>query len=182
MVNPRLEIDEASFAQSMAEIKRADRIDVPTRIVNTPVAEREWTKEIEKTGHEIAQARTQIQGIGGGNNREATGFEHAKDFAQERTRLLEVFDGFDAGDQTKATIEIWQFTSIEIDDVHPLSRIGHQPIGIITGRGPQPEARANGANEFAFAATNVECFAGQGRLDIRRRDCGHHRILDSRSA
>src|SRR6266567_7923551 len=125
MVNPRLEIDEASFAQSMAEIKIADGIDVPTRIVNTPVADREWTKQIEEAGHEIAQARTQIQGIGGGNNREATGFEHAKDFAEERTRLLEVFDGFDAGDQTKATIEIGQLASIEIDDVHPLGGIFH---------------------------------------------------------
>jgi hypothetical protein len=182
MVNPWLEIDEASFAQSMAEIKIADGIDVSAGIVNTPIADREWAKEIEEAGHEIAQARTQIQGIGCGNNREPTGFEHAKHFTEEGTRLLEVFDGFDAGDQTKATIEIGQFASIEIDDVHPLSGIVHQRIGIITGRGPQPETRANGANEFAFAATNVERFAGQGRLDICRCDCGYHRVLYSRSA
>src|SRR5438874_6675860 len=182
MVNTGLEIDEAGFAQSMAKVKIADGIDVPARIVNTPIANRERAKQIEEAGHEIAQTRTQIQGIGRGNNRESARFEHAKDFAQERTRLLEVFDGFDAGDQTKATIEIWQFASIEIDDVHPLSGIVHQRIGIIAGSGPQPETRANGANEFAFAAPDVERFAGQGRLDIRGRDCGHHRVLDSRSA
>src|SRR5207302_10741843 len=142
MVNTRLEIDEAGFAQSMAEIEIADGVDVSARIVNTPIADRERAKEIEETGHEIAQARTQIQGIGRGNNREPAGLEHANDFAQERTRLLEVFDGFDAGDQTKATIEIWQFASIEIDDVHPLSGIVHQRIGIIAGSRPQPETRA----------------------------------------
>src|SRR5438552_5111795 len=182
MVNTRLDIDEAGFAQSMAEIKIADGIDVPAGIVDTPIADRERAKKIEKPGHEIAQARTQIQGIGRGNNGESTGLEYAKDFAEEGTHLFEVFDGFDAGDQTKATVEIGQLASIEIDDVHPLGGILHQRIGIITGSGPQPETRANGANEFAFAATNVERFAGQGRLDIRRRDCGHHRILDSRSA
>jgi hypothetical protein len=76
--------------------------------------------------------------------------------------LFEVFDGFDAGDQTKTTIGIWQFAGVEINDVHSLSGIVHQRIGIITGCGAQPEARANGTNEFAFAATNVERFAGQG--------------------
>lgn len=182
MVNPRLEIDEASFAQSVAKIKIADGIDVPARIVDTPIADRERAKKIEKTGHEIAQARTQIQGIGRGNNRESAGLEDAKDFAEERTRLLEVFDGFDAGDQTKATIEIGQLSSIEIDNVHPLGGIFHQRIGIITGSCPQPETRANGADEFAFAATNVERFAREGRLNVRRRDCGHHRVLDSRRA
>src|SRR5437016_243666 len=182
MVNTRLEIDEASFAQSMAKIKIADRIDVHARIVNTPIADREWAKQIEEAGHEIAQTRTQIQGIGRGNNRESAGLEDANDFAQERTRLLEVFDGFDAGDQTKATIEIWQFAGIEINDIHSLSGIVHQRIGIITGSGAQPETGANGTNEFAFAATNVERFAGQGRLDIRSRDCGHDRFLYSRSA
>src|SRR5205085_3457239 len=182
MVNTGLEIDEAGFAQSMAQIKIADGIDVSAGIVNPPIANRKRAKEIEKTGHEIAQTRTQIQGIGCGNNRESPRFEHAKDFAEERTRLLEVFDGFDAGDQAKATIEIGQFASIEIDDVHPLSGIVHQRISIIAGNGPQPETRANGANEFAFAATNVEPFAGQGRLDICCRDCGHHSVLDSRSA
>src|SRR6266480_2186480 len=182
MVDTGLEIDEADFAQSMAKIKIADGIDVPARVVNTPIADWERAKKIEKPGHEIAQARTQIQGIGRGNNGESTGLEYAKDFAEEGTHLFEVFDGFDAGDQTKATVEIGQLASIEIDDVHPLGGILHQRIGIITGSGPQPETRANGANEFAFAATNVEGFAGQGRLDIRRRDCGHHRILDSRSA
>src|SRR5205823_4947546 len=135
-----------------------------------------------KAGHEIAQARTQIQGIGRGNNRESTGLEDTKDFAEERTRLLEVFDGFDAGDQTKAPIEIWQLASIKIDDVYPLTGIVPQRIGIITGSGAQSETRANGTNEFALAATNVERFAGQGRLDIRRRDCGHDRALNSRSA
>src|SRR5207302_4680984 len=138
MVDTRPEIDEAGFAQSMAEIKIADGIDVSARIVNTSIANRERAKEVEKTGHEIAQARTQIQGIGRGNNRESTGLEHAIDFAEERTSLFEVFDGFDACDQTKATIEIWQFAGIEIDDVHPLSGIDHQRIGIITGSGAQP--------------------------------------------
>ena len=182
MVNTRLEIDEAGFAQSMAKIKIADGIDVPAGIVNTPIADREGAKKIEKTGHEIAQTRTQIQGIRRGNNYESAGFEDAKNFAEERTRLFEVFDGFDAGDQTKATIEIGQLSCIEIDNVHPLGGIFHQRIGIITGSGPQPETRTNGADEFTFTATNVERFAGQGRLDVRRRDCGHHRILDSRSA
>src|SRR5947207_4880792 len=107
MVNPRLEIDEASFAQSMAEIKIANGIDVPAGIVNTPVADRQRAKEIEKTGHEITQTRTQIQGIGRGNNRESTGLEHAKDFAEERKGLFEVVEGLDEGDETKATIEIW---------------------------------------------------------------------------
>ena len=41
-------------------------------------------------------------------------------------------------------------------------------------------------NQFAYLSqltlANVERFAGEGRLDIRRRDCGHHRALDSRSA
>src|SRR5437870_3148385 len=99
MVNARLEIDEAGFAQSMSQIKIADGIDVSARMVNTPIADRERAKQIEKAGHEIAQARTQIQGIGCGNDSESVGFEHAKDFAEERMRLLEVFDGFDAGDQ-----------------------------------------------------------------------------------
>src|SRR5438132_8596158 len=112
MVNARLKIDETGFAQSMSQIKIADGIDVSARMVNRPIADRERTKQIEKAGHEIAQARTQIQGIGRGNNRESTGLEDAKDFAEERTRLLEVFDGFDAGDQTKAPIEIWQLASI----------------------------------------------------------------------
>src|SRR4029077_20053097 len=182
MVDTRPEIDEARFARSMAEIKIVDRIDVSARIVKTSIANRKRAEEIEKTGHEVAQARTQIQDIGRGNNREATGLEHAMDFAQEKTRLFEVFDGFDAGDQTKATIEIWQFAGIEINDVHSLCGIVHQRIGIITGSGAQPETGANGTNEFAFAATNVEPFAGQGRLDIRCRDCGHHRFLYSRSA
>ena len=182
MVDTGLEIDEAIFAQSMAKIKIADGIDVAAGIVNTPIADRERAKEIKEAGHEIAQARTQIQGIGRGNNRESTGFEHAKDFTEEGTRLLEMFDGFDADDQTKATIEIGQLASIEIDDVHSLGGIVHQRIGIITGSGPQPETRANGANEFSFAAANVERFAGQGRLDICRRDCGYHRVLYSRSA
>ena len=82
MVDTRPEIDEARFAQSMAEIKIVDRIDVSARIVNTSIANRKWAEEIEKTGHEVAQARTQIQDIGRGNNREATGLEHAMDFAQ----------------------------------------------------------------------------------------------------
>ena len=82
MVNTRLEIDEASFAQSVAKIKIADGIDVPAGIVDTPIADRERAKKIEKPGHEIAQARTQIQGIGRGNNGESTGLEHAIDFAQ----------------------------------------------------------------------------------------------------
>src|SRR6476469_9100632 len=82
MVDTRPEIDEPRFAQSMAEIKIADRIDVSARIVNTSIADGEWAEEIEKTGHEVAQARTQIQDIGRGNNREATGLEHAIDFAQ----------------------------------------------------------------------------------------------------
>src|SRR5258705_1084047 len=162
MVDTRPEIDEARFARSMAEIKIVDRIDVSARIVKTSIANRKWAEEIEKAGHEVAQARTQIQDIGRGNNREPTGLEHAMDFAQQRTRLFEVFDGFDAGDQTKATIGIWQFAGVEINDVHSLSGIVHQRIGIITGSGAQPETGANGTNEFAFAATNVERFAGQG--------------------
>src|SRR5207247_10418165 len=133
-------------------IKMADGIEVSAEVVDTPVADREWAKKIEKTGHEIAQTRTQIQGIGRGNNRESAGFEDAKDFAEERTRLLEVFDGFDAGDQTKATIEIGQLSSIEIDNVHPLGGIVHQRIGIITVSGTQPETRANGADELDFGA------------------------------
>src|SRR6266550_3114446 len=126
MVDTGLEIDEADFAQSMAKIKIANGIDVPAGIINTPVADRQRAKEIEKTGHEITQTRTEIQGIRRGNNRESTGLDYAKDFAEERTRLLEVFDGFDAGGQTKATIEIWQCASIEINDVHPLSGVVHQ--------------------------------------------------------
>src|SRR5205823_9878872 len=128
------------------EIKIADGIDVSARIVNTSIANRERAKEIEKTGHQIAQARTQIQGIGRGNNRESTGLEHAIDFAEERTRLFEVFDGFDAGDQTKATIGIWQFASVEINDVHSLRRIVHQRIGVITSSRALAETRANGTN------------------------------------
>src|SRR5439155_18778217 len=105
MVNTWLEIDEASFAQSMAKIKIADRIDVPARIVNTPVADREWAKQIEEAGHEIAQTRTQIQGIGRGNNRESAGVEDSKDLAQKIMLLLEVVEGFDAGDETKENLE-----------------------------------------------------------------------------
>src|SRR5438067_7138511 len=82
MVDTRPEIDEARFAQSVAEIKIVDRIGVSARIVNTSIANRKWAEEIEKTGHEVTQARTQIQNIGRGNNREATGLEHAMDFAQ----------------------------------------------------------------------------------------------------
>src|SRR6476620_536853 len=82
MVDTGLEIDEARFAQSMAEIKIVDRIDVSARIVDTSIANRKRAEEIEKTGHEVAQERTQIQDIGRGNNREATGLEHAMDFAQ----------------------------------------------------------------------------------------------------
>src|SRR5436189_286781 len=75
-------IAEARFAQSMAEIKIVDRIDVSARIVDTSIANRKRAEEIEKTGHEVAQARTQIQDIGRGNNRDATGLEHAMDFVQ----------------------------------------------------------------------------------------------------
>src|SRR6266853_3910728 len=82
MVDTRPEIDEADFAQSMAEIKIVDRIDVSARIVNTPIANRKRAEEIKKTSHEVAQARTQIQDIGRGNKREPTGLEHAMDFAQ----------------------------------------------------------------------------------------------------
>src|SRR2546423_7570306 len=82
MVNTGVEIDEADFAESMAQIKIADRIDVSARIINTSIANRKRAEEIEKTGHEIAQARTQIQDIRRGNNREATGLEHAMDFVQ----------------------------------------------------------------------------------------------------
>src|SRR5205814_4091875 len=82
MVDTGLEIDEARFAQSMAEIKIVDRIDVSARIVNTSIANRKRAEEIEKTGHEVAQARTQIQDIGRGNKREPTGLEHPIDFAQ----------------------------------------------------------------------------------------------------
>src|SRR5438105_5120873 len=114
MVDRELEIDEAGLAQSMAEIKVADRIDVSAGIVNAPIADRERAKEIEETGHEIAQARTQIQDVGGGNDRQSARFEHAKGFAKERTRLLEVFDGFDAGDETKAAIDIRQLAIVHI--------------------------------------------------------------------
>src|SRR6266446_2305155 len=82
MVDTRQEIDEADFAQSVAEIKIVDGIDVSARIVNTPIANRKRAEEIEKTSHEVAQTRTQIQGIGRGNNRESAGLEHAMDFAQ----------------------------------------------------------------------------------------------------
>src|SRR5205807_2586750 len=94
MVDHELEIGEACLAQSMAKIEIANGVNVPAGIVNTAIADRERTKQIEKAGHEIAQARTQIQDVGGGNDRESARFEHAKDFAEERTRLLEVFDGF----------------------------------------------------------------------------------------
>src|SRR6266436_4823987 len=82
MVDTRPEIDEADFAQSVAEIKIVDRIDVSAGIVNPSIANRKRAEEIEKTGHEVAQPRTQIQDVGSGNNREPTGLEDAIDFAQ----------------------------------------------------------------------------------------------------
>jgi hypothetical protein len=167
-IDARLEIDEANFTQSMTKIKKAGGIDVPPGTVNTAIADWEGTKQIEKAGHEITQARAQIQDVGRGYNCESAGFKHTKDFPKKGPGLFEVLDRFNAGDERKPAIEIRQVAVVEIDDVHPLGGVFHQRIGIIAGTCAQPISCANGTDELTLAAADVERFAGKRRSDVRR--------------
>jgi len=58
---------------------------------------RERVKSAEKTSHEVAQARRQVQDIGGADHGKTAWFEHAKDSAKYRTNLFETLDCFDTG-------------------------------------------------------------------------------------
>jgi len=81
---------------------------------------RERVKSAEKTSHEVAQARRQIQDVGRADHGKTAWLEHAKDFAKYRANLFEPRDRFDTGDQRKPDLEVRQLIGIDIDDVHPL--------------------------------------------------------------
>jgi hypothetical protein len=160
----------------MSEIKITNRINPAAR--NAALEDGKRVEPAEKTSCEIAQARRQIQDIGHADHGHTAWLEHAKDFAKQRARLFEVRDRFDTSDQTKSAIQIRQLIGIEIDDVHSLGRILHQCIGVITSTGTKAKTSPNCTYQFAVATSDIERFAGKGRVDVCRRDCVKHRALD----
>jgi hypothetical protein len=143
----------------MCEIEPAHWIDVSARAVNISFTHRKRSEKIWKSKSKVAQARTQIEDVWGGNCDDTAGPEHPMNLANCFAVIFQVFDGFGTGNQGEPILCVGEPLMIEIDNFHRLMGKFHQSIGVIAGRRLHGVARSNQLDQLAGSAPNIEMFA-----------------------
>jgi hypothetical protein len=146
--------------------------------VNGGFVRRQGTKQIVKTGRQIAQTGAQVQNIWGRKYRDATCLKNTINFPDDLPEIFQVLNGFDAGNEGEAIITVWKRFAIQVYSEDFSTRNGKQFVGVIASERTKRIVSSNQPQQFPGPTTHIEVVA-TGWHGGRNCDCAEGCLMNS---
>ena len=116
-IHRQFQIAETNAEKGVRKIEPTHRIDVAARGMNIGFVSRQRTKQIVKTGRQIAQTGAQIQNVWSRKYCEAPGLENTINFPDDLSIVFQVLNRLDACNQRETIITLRKRLAIQVDCV-----------------------------------------------------------------